>query len=108
MRAALDDSSVFQDKDDIRLADGCEAMSDHNTCPALHQPVEDIENDGFGYSIESGRWLVGNENGRVRDDGASVPAALALAPFDRRTALPQHNGVSILHLLDEHVRILQR
>src|SRR2546427_1207684 len=105
MRAALDDSSVFQDKDDIRLADGCEAMSDHNTGPALHQPVEGIENDGFGYSIESGRWLVENKNGSIADDGASDPDALTLAPGNRDTALADRSVVSIRQLLVEIVRI---
>src|SRR5438128_5871197 len=107
MRAALDDSSIFQDKDDIRLADGCEAMSDPKTGPALHQPVEGIENDSFGYSIESGRWLVENENGSIADDGASDPDALALAPGNRDTPLADHSVVSIRQLLDEIVRIRQ-
>src|SRR5438046_916189 len=107
MRAALDDSSIFQDKDDIRLADGCEAMSDHNTGTALHQPVEGIENDGFGYSIESGRWLVENENGSIADNGPSDPDALALAPGHRCTALADNSVVSIRQLLDETVRIRQ-
>src|SRR5438093_1005223 len=107
MRAALDDSSIFQDKDDISLADGCEAMSDHDTGPALHQPVEGIENDGFGYSIESGRWLVENENGSIADDGASDPDALTLASGNRDTALADHSLVSIRQLLDEIVRIPQ-
>src|SRR2546426_11958799 len=101
MRAALDDSSVFQNKDDIRLADGCEAMSDHNTGPALHQPVEGIENDGFGYSIESGRGLVENENGSIADDCASDHDALALAPGNGDTAGADHRVVSIRQVLYE-------
>src|SRR5437899_3703574 len=101
MRAALDDSSIFQDKDDIRLADGGEAMSDHNTGPALHQPVEGIENDGFGYSIESGRWLVENENGSIADAGASDPDALTLAHGNRDTGHAAHRVDSILQLFED-------
>ena len=69
--------------------------------------MEGIENDGFGYSIESGRWLVENENGSIADDGASDPDALTLAPGNRDTALADHSVVSIRQLLDEIVRIRQ-
>ena len=61
MGPLLDDVSVIQDKDQIRIADGRQPVRDHKACPALHQTIHSALNQLLCTSIDGGGRLVQNQ-----------------------------------------------
>jgi len=97
----LDNRAFVHDEDDIRAADGREAMSDHDGGLAFHQTIQGFEDEFLRGGVESGGRLVEHKDRRVADDGAGDGNTLALASGERHAALA-NNGVQALgQLLDE-------
>ena len=74
---------------------------------ALHQAVQRFHDGLFRSSIQTGGWLVQNQDWSVVENRAGDGNALALAAGKRDAALADHRVVALRHLLDELVGIGQ-
>src|SRR6266704_7122981 len=83
VRASFRDGSVLEDEDIVGIADRAQAVSDRDHGASLHQALERLDDDPFGFGVERGSRLVEDEDGRVADDGTGDPDALPLAPGER-------------------------
>ena len=62
MISLLNDTSVFHDKDLIRITDGRETVGNDEACSALHHPVESFLDQHFGSCINAGGCLVKDQH----------------------------------------------
>jgi len=65
MRAPLDDAALFKDKDQIRFANGAEAMSDNERRAAAEEQFESALQAGFSDAIDGTRSLNKNNDARI-------------------------------------------
>ena len=80
-------------------------VRDDHRRPALHQPVERLDDRALRCGIEAGCRLVENEDRRVADDGTGNGNPPPLAPRQRHSALADHRAVPVRHVDDEVVRV---
>lgn len=65
MAALLNNASMVHDYDDIRLANGGEAVGNHKACSALHQVCHGQLNRDLRTGIDAGRGFIQDENGGI-------------------------------------------
>ena len=79
--AALDDPSLFQNHDAVRVFDGGKTVGDHESGAALHQPVHALLNQRLGAGVDGGGGLVQNQHRGIGHggpcNGKKLPLALA-------------------------------
>ena len=102
--AAFANCAPFEDSNQVRAANGGEAVGDDEDGAAGHQIVERTLHEHFGFGVELRGGFVEDENGRVFEQGAGDGEALALAAGEALTAVADESLVSLGHLHDEIVR----
>ena len=75
----LQDFAFAEQEEDVAVADGAQAVSDHDRSAALHCPVQSLLHDLLAVLIKSGGGLVEDEDLGVLDEGAGDGDALLLA-----------------------------
>ena len=90
--AALDDAPLAQDDDLVDVAEGAEAVGDHQHRPPCEQRVERPHHLALSLDVEVGGGLVEDEDGSVMEDRSGDRQALALAAGEV-LALLAHVGV---------------
>ncbi|MBV6467016.1 MAG: hypothetical protein PGMFKBFP_02348 [Anaerolineales bacterium] len=103
--AALDDSPVGHDQDQVGAADGGESVRDHKRGASLHQAVERLLDEQFGLRVHAGGGVVQDQNARGHQQGAGDGDALALSARKRHAALAHHRLVAVREMRDEVVRL---
>src|SRR5690349_7197557 len=91
--AALQDTSVFDDQNLIRAADGRKAVRDDERGAAFHQIPEPFLNQRLRFGIEAGGSFVQDQNARVGKNGAGDRNTLALAAGKLNAALAHNRFV---------------
>ena len=79
MRAHLDDVTLPQHKDRVRIADGREAMRDDETCARARELGHRMLDETFRTRVDRARRLVENEDFGISQQGTSDGDELALA-----------------------------
>ena len=79
MPAAFDDATVLHDADQIGLADGRQAVSDHDHGAALDDMFERFLELRLGVAVERAGRLVEQHDRRLAEHGAGKRDALLLA-----------------------------
>jgi len=69
MRPLLDDPAVVDHQELVGIADGAQAMGDHEAGPARHEAEQSLVDAGFGACIDAAGGLVEDKDRRVGDDG---------------------------------------
>src|SRR3989442_6283171 len=72
-----------------------EAMSNHQGCPTSHDTLHSIHNQSLGGRINSARWLVQDENGRVLQESAGQGNALAFTSGHPHTTLSNKRVITV-------------
>src|SRR3569623_15989 len=103
--SALGDAPLVKYKDARRIADGGEAVRDHECGAALHHGVEGGVDLGFGHGVERGGRLVQNEDRRVLLQRARNREPLALAAGQHASALACIGVEFLLATFDEVERL---
>jgi len=75
----LDDATVFEDDDEIRVADGRQAVRDDEGGPAGEQDPERLLDLPLGPDVDLRRRLVENQDVRVGQQGTRDRDELTLA-----------------------------
>ena len=104
MRALLDDAAVLEDDDQVGVADGREAVRDHERRPAGEEGAERPLDLPLGADVDRGSRLVEDQDARVGEQGARERDELALAEREARAALLELRLVAVLEPQDEVVR----
>ena len=91
MSSLLNDSTLVDDEDIVRLADRRKAVSDHEIRSALHKVVHGLLNLSFGSRVERARRFVKNENFRVGENRSRNRQKLFL-PGGKVRAVLVENG----------------
>src|SRR5438105_3110320 len=94
VRAELDDPSLHEHRDPVRVLDGGEAVRDDEARPILHQTVERPLHFPFAFRVEGAGGLVEQEDRRVLEQGARDGDALPLPTGERRPALADERVVA--------------
>ena len=75
----LHDLSVLDDQDEIRPADGGEAVSDDKGCPVSQEILKTFLNEGLALRVEAGGGLIQDQDPWVCQDGSGDGDALTLS-----------------------------
>ena len=105
MGARLYDDSVMENHDGLRVSERAEPVRDHDHGPFLHQSLQSLYDERFGFSIERRRRLVEDQDRRVANEGARDADALALSSRERRSALADDRVVTLGQSGDEFVGV---
>ena len=103
--AVLHDPAGVHDQDAVGVADGAEAVRDHEGGAALHQAFQGGLHQCFRFIVQGAGGLVQNEDARVFQDSAGNGDALALPARELHAALAHHRVVPGLEGRDEAVGI---
>ena len=95
MRAALYDHSILKHENDVRPADGGQAVCDDDAGFSGHQPVERIKNNRLRYGVQSRSGLVQNQNRSSSNDRSRDPNPLSLAAGKGNSAFSDRCVVTI-------------
>ena len=95
MGSPLDDPALLQNHDTVGVPHRGETVGDDKGSAALHQPVHALLHQLLCASVDGGRGLVQNQDGRIgyggAGDGEELPLALAqigpIAGEDRLVAI---------------------
>ena len=101
--SAFYDLALFDDEDLIGAANGGETMGDDEGGAALHEEVEAVLDEGFGFGVEGAGGFVENEDAGVGEYGAGDGEALALAAGELDAALADDGVVALGETLGELV-----
>ena len=105
MRARLHDPAGVEDHDPVRVADGREAVRDHDGRPAAHQERERVLHGRLRRAVEGRRRLVEHEHRRVLEQRTRDGDALALPAGELDAALADRRRVAVRQRRDEAVRV---
>ncbi len=105
MRAALDDPTVVDHQDLIRVADGAQAVRDHEARPALHEAKHGLLDVQLRARVHAAGGLVQDEDGGIRQDGAGDGQELPLALAQASAFLGEHRVVAVVEPEDEGLRV---
>src|SRR4029077_3766188 len=100
----LDDATVLEDDDEIRVPDGRQAVRDDEGGPAREQDPERLLDLPLGPDVDRRRRLVENQDVRVGQQGTRDRDELTLAEGKSGAALLQLCLVAVLEPKDEIVR----
>src|SRR5581483_8978835 len=103
--AALDDPAVVDDEHLVGVADGREAVGDHEAGAAAQQLLERALDLPLGPSVDAGGRLVEDQDARVGERGARDREELPLPLAQPTAALAEHRLVALRQPLDEVVRV---
>ncbi len=95
--------SLLDDEDLVGAADGGEAVGDDEGGAALHEVVQAVLDEGFGFGVEGAGGFVEDEDAGVGEDGAGDGDALALAAGELDAALADDGVVLLREALGELV-----
>ena len=105
MRTALDNRTLFQYDDFIRISDGAEAVRDDEHRSALHKAVHTFLNEHFGSRVDRTRRFIEDEHRRIGDGSARDRNELPL-PLSQSSAVARNDGiVPLFKSADKSVRI---
>ena len=104
MVALLDDVAVLHHQNDVRLADGREAMGDNKARAALHQAVEGLLNFDLRARVDGGCRLVEDEHRRKAEHDARDTQQLLL-PLGQAAAILGDRRVIALRQAADKVRM---
>ncbi len=93
--ALFDDVAVFDDENDVRVADGRKPMCDDKTGSADHEFGHGFLNFDFRAGIDVGSGLVENEHPRVRQHGPRNRDQLFLSLGDIYAVVGEQGVVSV-------------
>jgi len=79
VRPALDDRTLMQHEDDVRVTDRRQTVGDRDRRAAVEQPRNAFEDQVLRFRIERGRRFVEQKNGRVADQRSGDGDPLALS-----------------------------
>lgn len=110
MRALLDNPTLLQHQDLVRVHDGDETMRDTDARASLHQRLERLQDIVLGDRVQAGRGLVVHKNGRALQHDPRDRHALLLASAQLEPAFAHKSGVLLGHAHDRvvHVRHARR
>ena len=98
---------MFEHDDLVGIADGREAVGDHEGRAALHQGLECLLDARLGDRVEGAGCLVEDQDRRVLEQRPGNREPLAFAPRERRAALADQRLVPLRLAHDEVVRLGQ-
>ena len=105
VRTALDNRTLFQHDDFIRISDGAEAVRDDEHRPALHKAVHTFLDKHFGSRVDRTRRFIEDEHRRIGDGSACDRNELPLS-LAQISAVARNDGiVSLFKSADKSVRI---
>ena len=76
----------------------------HQRAAAFHQALHGLLDQHLAFAVQAGRGLIQDQDGRVREEGASDRHALALAAGQLHAALAHHRVIALGQAHDEVVR----
>ena len=99
MGALLGDAAVLEHDDPAGLADGGEAMGDHDRGAPGEQPAQGLLDAALGVQVDVGGGLVEHEDARVGDQRAGEGDQLALAGGQLGAALADLGVIAVGRVL---------
>ena len=105
MVALLDDVAVLHHQNDVRLADGREAMGDNEARAALHQAVEGLLDLDLRARVDGGRRLVEDEHRRQAEHDARNAQQLLLPLGQAAAILGDRRVIALRQAANEAVRM---
>src|SRR4029079_18723174 len=87
--ALLDDRSVLEDDDEVRVADGRETVGDDERGAAVEQAAQRALDASLGADVDRARGLVEEEEARVGEQRPTERDELALAQREPEAALAE-------------------
>ena len=91
----------------VGVADGAQAVGDHEAGAALHQAQQRLLDARLGAGVDAAGGLVQDQDGRVGQDGAGDGKQLALALAEVAGPLRELGLVAVRQLADEVVGVGQ-
>ena len=107
MRSALDNITLFQNHDNVRVLDRGEPVSDDKYGPAKHEPVHTLLDNGLGPGIDGGGGLIQDHDRWVGHGRPGNGDQLALALGQTRTITGKDGVISLWKTSYKAVRIGQ-
>ena len=94
MVALLDDPAPVHDQDRVGVADGRQAVGDHERRPALHQSAHGSLDEHLGAGVDRGRRLIEDQDRRIRQECPGDREQLLLACGQIRRVVVDHRVVA--------------
>mmetsp|Transcript_5842 Transcript_5842/g.10521 ORF Transcript_5842/g.10521 Transcript_5842/m.10521 type:complete len:202 (-) Transcript_5842:63-668(-) len=101
VRTTLHNHALFHNSNDIRAADGRQAMRHHHSCATSHQLLQRVLHQPLALRIQCRGCLVEQEDGRVLEHRACNGHALLLTAAQLHAALAHVSVVPLGQLLNE-------
>lgn len=95
VRAMLDDATLIEDVNHIRLLDRTQTMRDGDRGPTLGRGVESRLYNFLGFRVQSRGGFVEEEDFRVAEEGASNGDTLLLAAGEHAAFAADDGGESV-------------
>src|SRR5262245_58045882 len=101
MCAELGDAASVENDDVVALAQGAEAMRDHQRRAALHGSLHGRENLVLSVRVDRSCRIVQEQDRRVEEHGAGDGQSLTLADGEVEATLPQDGVKTVWQIGDE-------
>ncbi len=105
MLTALDDAAVFHNKNQVRAANGGQAMRDHKGRAAFHQVVQGLLDRFLRLRVNRGGRVIQDKDAGVHQQGAGDGHPLALTAAERHTALTDDGLITVGEVEDKLMRL---
>ena len=105
MLAALDDAAVFHDKNQVRAANGGQAMRNHKGRAAFHQVVQGLLDQFLRLRVNRGGRVIQDKDAGIHQQGACDGHPLALSAAERHAALADDGLITVGEVEDKLMRL---